>query len=58
VEFILTNIAFAEEEVQSKLESIQFRGPDYRNKKSGRFTFGHLRLSILDLDIRSPTHGI
>jgi asparagine synthase (glutamine-hydrolysing) len=49
-----TNIAFAEEEVKSKLESIQFRGPDYTGiEKVDDLIFGHLRLSILDLDIRS-----
>ena len=50
----LTNIPFAEEEVKSKLESIQFRGPDYTGiQKIADLTFGHLRLSILDLDVRS-----
>jgi asparagine synthase (glutamine-hydrolysing) len=50
----LTNIPFEEEEVQTKLESIQFRGPDHTGiKKVSDLTFGHLRLSILDLDVRS-----
>jgi asparagine synthase (glutamine-hydrolysing) len=50
----LTNIPFAEEEVKTKLESIQFRGPDYTGiQKVADLTFGHLRLSILDLDARS-----
>lgn len=50
----LTNIPFAEEEVKTKLESIQFRGPDYTGiQKIDDLTFGHLRLSILDLDVRS-----
>lgn len=50
----LTNIPFAEEEVITKLESIQFRGPDYTGiKKKDDLIFGHLRLSILDLDMRS-----
>jgi len=50
----LTNIPFAEEDVKSKLESIQFRGPDYTGiQKVGSLIFGHLRLSILDLDVRS-----
>ena len=50
----LTNIPFAEEEVKVKLESIQFRGPDYTGiQKVADLTFGHLRLSILDLDVRS-----
>ena len=50
----LTNIPFVEEEVKTKLESIQFRGPDYTGiQKVDNLTFGHLRLSILDLDVRS-----
>ncbi len=50
----LTNIPFAEEEVKVKLESILFRGPDYTGiQKIADLTFGHLRLSILDLDVRS-----
>lgn len=50
----LTNIPFAEEEVKVKLESIQFRGPDYTGiQQIADLTFGHLRLSILDLDVRS-----
>jgi asparagine synthase (glutamine-hydrolysing) len=50
----LTNIPFADEEVKVKLESIQFRGPDYSGiQKVADLTFGHLRLSILDLDVRS-----
>lgn len=50
----LTNIPFAEDEVKVKLESIQFRGPDYTGiQKVADLTFGHLRLSILDLDVRS-----
>jgi len=50
----LTNIPFEEEEVKTKLESIQFRGPDYTGiQKVDDLTFGHLRLSILDLDERS-----
>jgi asparagine synthase (glutamine-hydrolysing) len=50
----VTNIPFAEEEVQTKLASIQFRGPDYTGiQKIGDLTFGHLRLAILDLDVRS-----
>lgn len=55
----LTNIPFAEEEVKAKLELIQFRGPDYTGiEKIEGLTFGHLRLSILDLDVRShqPMH--
>lgn len=50
----LTNIPIEEKEVKSKLESIQFRGPDYLGiYKVSDLIFGHLRLSILDLNIRS-----
>lgn len=50
----LTNIPFSEEEVKTKLKSIQFRGPDYTGiEKISDLIFGHLRLSILDLDVRS-----
>lgn len=50
----LTNLPFTEEHVRTKLESIQFRGPDYTGiVKNSDLTFGHLRLSILDLDSRS-----
>lgn len=50
----LTNIPFTQEEVKTKLESIQFRGPDYTGiQKINDLIFGHLRLSILDLDARS-----
>ncbi|PXY44058.1 asparagine synthase (glutamine-hydrolyzing) [Flavobacterium hydrophilum] len=49
-----TNIPFCKEEVQAKLESIQFRGPDYTGFTSiDDLILGHLRLSILDLDERS-----
>jgi asparagine synthase (glutamine-hydrolysing) len=50
----ITNISFAEHDVKKKLETIQFRGPDYIGiKKMDSLIMGHLRLSILDLDIRS-----
>ncbi|WP_316814824.1 asparagine synthase (glutamine-hydrolyzing) [Pedobacter nyackensis] len=50
----LTNIPFSEEEVKSKLKTIQFRGPDYLGiHKQADLIFGHLRLSILDLNVRS-----
>jgi len=50
----LTNIPFAEEEVNEKLESIKYRGPDNTGiTKVNDITLGHLRLSILDLDVRS-----
>ncbi|QKJ64453.1 asparagine synthase (glutamine-hydrolyzing) [Flavobacterium sp. M31R6] len=50
----VTNIPFVEEEVKNKLASIQFRGPDNTGiQKKGDLTFGHLRLAIVDLDVRS-----
>lgn len=50
----LTNIPFSEEEVSAKLETIRFRGPDYLGvEKRDDLIFGHLRLSILDLNVRS-----
>ena len=50
----ITNIPFSEEEVKQKLELIKYRGPDHRGiDKIDDLTFGHLRLSILDLDVRS-----
>ena len=50
----LTNLPFSKKEVKLKLEKIKFRGPDFTgvlHKKP--LTFGHLRLSIIDLDPRS-----
>ncbi|MEQ7799396.1 asparagine synthase (glutamine-hydrolyzing) [Pedobacter sp. ASV1-7] len=50
----LTNIPFSKEEVSEKLKTIRFRGPDYLGiKKQGDLIFGHLRLSILDLNVRA-----
>jgi asparagine synthase (glutamine-hydrolysing) len=50
----LTNIPYEEGIIIDKLESISFRGPDYMGiKKVNDIIFGHLRLSILDLDPRS-----
>ncbi len=50
----MTNLPLKEEEVLSKLKSIQYRGPDYTGvSKVENVTLGHLRLSILDLDPRS-----
>ena len=50
----LTNIPYEEKEVRAKLDSIAFRGPDFMGiDKIDNLTFGHLRLSILDLDPRS-----
>jgi len=50
----ITNIPFSEEEVKQKLELIKYRGPDHTGiDKIDDLTFGHLRLSILDIDVRS-----
>ena len=50
----ITNIPFLEEEVKQKLELIKYRGPDHTGiDKIDDLTFGHLRLSILDLEVRS-----
>ena len=50
----LTNIPYETKEVEKKLKSISFRGPDFTGiQKVNDITFGHLRLSILDLDPRS-----
>lgn len=50
----ITNIPFSEEEVKHKLKSIEFRGPDNLGfEKLDGISFGHLRLSIIDLDSRS-----
>ncbi|CAM3345925.1 asparagine synthase (glutamine-hydrolyzing) [Zobellia roscoffensis] len=53
-----TTIAYSEDQVKQKLEITSFRGPDetgweiYKNEGS-KITFGHNRLSIIDLDPRS-----
>jgi asparagine synthase (glutamine-hydrolysing) len=50
----ITNIPFAKDEIVGKLKSIEFRGPDNLGyEKTGDISLGHLRLSILDLDLRS-----
>ena len=50
----VTNIPFSKKEVIDKLEKIKFRGPDNLGyEKINDVTMGHLRLSIIDLDIRS-----
>ena len=50
----ITNIPFTNSQVQNKLKSINFRGPNNTSvEKIGDLTLGHLRLSILDLDERS-----
>lgn len=54
-----TTLQYERRIIEEKLELIKFRGPDYTGIKqfetlSGqRLTFGHVRLSILDLDSRS-----
>ncbi len=49
-----TNIPYSKAEVNAKLASIAYRGPDYTGvSKVDSVTLGHLRLSILDLDPRS-----
>ena len=49
-----SNISFSEKEVRTKLKAIEFRGPDYTGVlQKDELSFGHLRLSILDLDVRS-----
>ncbi len=50
----LSNLPFTEENVKEKLKSINFRGPDFLGiLKLNNLIFGHLRLSIVDLDVRS-----
>lgn len=50
----LTNMPLNRDRVKEKLETILFRGPDYTGiEKTEKLIFGHLRLSILDLDERS-----
>ena len=50
----ITNKNFSKDEVKRKLETIVFRGPDHTGiTQKEDLTLGHLRLSILDLDVRS-----
>jgi len=50
----VTNIPFSETEIRTKLKTIEFRGPDHTGiLQENGLSFGHLRLSILDLDVRS-----
>jgi asparagine synthase (glutamine-hydrolysing) len=50
----MTNIPFEREVVVEKLNSINFRGPDNLGYlKMGDITLGHVRLAILDLEVRS-----
>ena len=52
-----TNKSYSNEQIKSKLKRINFRGPDYCGIQSfganNQITFGHNRLSIIDLDPRS-----
>ncbi|MBQ4915643.1 asparagine synthase (glutamine-hydrolyzing) [Maribacter sp. MMG018] len=53
-----TTLPYKKEQVQKKLERTQFRGPDQMgiltyDSRIGPITFGHNRLSIIDLDARS-----
>ena len=49
-----TNLTFSEKEIKTKLSTIEFRGPDYTGVLiQDNVSFGHLRLSILDLEERS-----
>jgi len=50
----MTNMLQEQQEVDRKLSSIEFRGPDNTGfLKVKDITMGHLRLSVLDLDERS-----
>jgi len=50
----ITNIPYEKEEVLDKLNLIKFRGPDNLGYlKKGNISLGHLRLAIVDLDVRS-----
>jgi len=50
----MTNISYQEAQVQKKLESISFRGPDNLGiKRLNSVLLGHLRLSVIDIDERS-----
>ena len=50
----VSNIISSKKEVKTKLSSINFRGPDHTGiLQKNSLSFGHLRLSIIDLDERS-----
>ena len=50
----ITNLPFSKSEIELKLKKIQFRGPDFLGVvQKENLSFGHLRLSIIDLDKRS-----
>ena len=52
--FYFSNFNLVESEVKRRLGRAKFRGPDYSGVLVyGRFSFGHNRLSIVDLDGRS-----
>ena len=50
----LTNVPYRKIEIEKKLKSINFRGPDNLGilQKKG-VSLGHLRLAILDIEERS-----
>lgn len=50
----ITNLPLSKSEIELKLKKIQFRGPDFLGVvQKENLSFGHLRLSIIDLDKRS-----
>jgi asparagine synthase (glutamine-hydrolysing) len=50
----LTNLPLKEEKLKIKLDGISHRGPDFTGTlQQDNLSFGHTRLSILDLDSRS-----
>lgn len=50
----MTNLSCEKEDIEKKLNSIRFRGPDYMGvKKQDELFLGHLRLAIIDLESRS-----
>ncbi|UCS94380.1 asparagine synthase (glutamine-hydrolyzing) [Echinicola marina] len=50
----MTNIPYEKEKIRDKLEKINFRGPDNLGiEKINNISLGHLRLSIIDLNVRS-----
>ena len=52
--FLFSNQPQTKELFLSKLKLIDYRGPDYTGyENTGNMHFGHVRLSILDLDPRS-----
>ena len=50
----ITNLPLNEEKLKIKLDWISHRGPDFTGTfQQGDLSFGHTRLSIIDLDSRS-----